>query len=146
MPTTDRDLYHEAIRTTLAQRAKDLSDAGAIAKATSDTWNQMAAQLVPVIGTHGVEALFKRSVHLTGATFPWLASSAKEMDDSASLPARVTMRLAGSEPDTAAQASYSLLVTFTELLATMIGHSLTKRLLAPVWTPPAPVAGQETTL
>jgi len=144
MPTADQDLCREAIRTTLERRAVDFSDAGEIAKATSDTWNQMAAQLEPVIGTHGVEALFKRSLHLTSATFPWLAPPDEDLGDT--LPARVAIRLAGCEADTAAQASYSLLVTFTELLATLIGHSLTKRLLAPAWIPPSPVAGQETTL
>lgn len=141
MPTTDRDLYREAIRTTLAQRAGDLSDAGAIAKATSDTWTQMAAQLEPVIGTNGVEALFKRSLHLTSATFPWLASPDGERN--ASLTARVAIRLDGCEADTAAQASHSLLVTFTELLGTLIGLSLTQRLLAPVWRPPSPESARQ---
>jgi hypothetical protein len=144
MPTTDRDLCREAIRTVLAQRAGGLSDAGRVAKATADTWNRMAAQLVPVLGTLGVEALFKRSVHLTSAAFPWMMPPGEEMDRS-SLPARVMKRLAGCEPDMAAQAGYSLLTTFTELLATLIGHSLTKRLLAPAWTSPSPAAEQETT-
>lgn len=144
MPTTDRDLYRAAIQKVLAQRAGDLSDARRIAKATSDTWNQMAAQLVPLVGTAGVEALFKRSLHLASATFPWMTPSGEGMG-SASLPARVMILLAACEPDTAAQASYSLLTTFTELLATLIGHSLTKRLLAPAWTSPSHVAAQETT-
>ena len=144
MPTTDRDLCREAIRTVLAQRAGGLSDAGRIARATSDTWSRMADQLVPVVGTLGVEALFKRSVQLTSAAFPWMTPPGEEADG-ASLPARVTTLLAGREPDTAAQAGYSLLTTFTELLATLIGHSLTKRLLAPAWTSPPSAAGQETT-
>ncbi|KAF5030556.1 hypothetical protein DSECCO2_636900 [anaerobic digester metagenome] len=144
MPTTDRELCHDAIRTALAQRAGDLSDAGRIARATSDTWNRMAAQLVPVIGTLGVEALFKRSVRLTGGACPWMTPLGEETDG-ASLPARVTTLLAGREPDTAAQAGYSLLTTFTEQLAILIGHSLTKRLLAPAWASTPPEAGQETT-
>jgi hypothetical protein len=128
----------------LAQRAGNLSDASRIAKATSDTWNLMAVQLVPVVGALGVEALFKRSLHLASSTFPWMKPSDEETG-SASLPARVMILLAGREPDTAVQASYSLLETFTELLATLIGHSLTKRLLAPAWISPSRAAEQETT-
>jgi hypothetical protein len=145
MPITDRELCREAIRTTLRQRAGDSPDALAIAKATSETWLLMSAQLTPVIGGNGVDAILKRSLHLTGIVFPWLSSSDEEMDND-SLPIRIGMRLAGREPVAAAQASSSLLITFTELLATLIGNPLTKRLLAPVWDAAPPVAEQEKTL
>ena len=38
----------------------------------------------------------------------------------------------------------ALMVTFTELLSTLIGDSLTKRLLNPVWALPSPTSAQET--
>ncbi len=145
MPITDRELCRETIRRTLRLRAKDSSDALAIAKATSEIWLLMSAQLTPVIGGNGVDAILKRSLYLTSAAFPWLASPDEQVDHE-SLPLRIGLRFAGHDPAVAEQASCSLLITFTELLATLIGNSLTKRLLASVWVAAPPVAEQEKTL
>jgi len=41
--------------------------------------------------------------------------------------------LAAQQTAAAAEAAGALLLTFAELLATLIGESLTERLLAPVW-------------
>jgi hypothetical protein len=102
----------------------------------------MSAQLTPVIGGNGVDAILNRSLHLTSAAFPWLASSDERMDHE-SLPVRISMRLAGRDTFAAAQASSSLLITFIELLATLIGNSLTRRLLAPIWDAEPEVVEQE---
>ena len=111
MPTTDSDLHREAIRRTLAHRAGDTPDASAVAEATLIIWHQMAARLAPVIGARGVDVLFSRSLHLTSNVFPWLAISGIN-GDSVALLASLKTRLAGSETDTAAEASYALLTTF----------------------------------
>lgn len=142
MPITDRGLCREAIRRTLRQRSGDSPDALAVARATSETWLLMSAQLAPVIGDNGVEAIFKRSLHLTSVVFPWLAIPDREMDID-SLPERIGALLAGREPVAATQASSSLMITFTELLATLIGNSLTKRLLDPVWVAAPPANEQD---
>lgn len=142
MPFTDRDLCREAIRRTLRQRAGDSPDALVIARATAEIWLQMSAQLTPVIGGNGVDAILKRSLYLTSAAFPWLASPDEQIDHE-SLPVRISMRLAGRDPVAAAQASSSLLITFTELLATLIGNSLTRRLLDPLWAAAPGVVEQE---
>lgn len=132
MPTTERDLCREAIRRTLRQRAGDSPDALAVARAASEVWVLMASRLIPVIGDNGVDAILDRSLRLTGVVFPWLADSGEEVGHAA-FPARIVELMAGREPMVASQASSSLLITFTELLATLIGNSLTRRLLAPVW-------------
>ena len=144
MPITDSDLCREAIRRTLRQRAGDSPDAIAIARASSEIWLQMSAQLTPVIGGNGVEAILQRSLYLTSAAFPWLASSDEHIGHE-SLPERISTCLAGCEPVVAAQASSSLLITFTELLATLIGNSLTMRLLGPVWAHAPGMVAQEKT-
>jgi hypothetical protein len=135
---------HEAIRRTLAQGAGEAPDASAIAEATLSTWQQVAARLAPVIGARGVDALFSRSLHVTSKTCPGLATAGND-GNSAALLAGLKARLAGQETAAAAEASQALLVNFTELLATLIGASLTERLLAPVWLPPPPESAQETT-
>jgi len=132
----------EAIRGTLAQGAGEAPDASAIAEATLNTWRQVMDRLAPVIGAGGVDALFSRSLHVTSKTFPWLAMAGNN-GSSAALLASLKVRLAGQETAAAAEASDVLLVNFTELLATLIGASLTERLLAPVWRPPSPESEQE---
>jgi hypothetical protein len=129
MAITDREHCREAIRRTLRQRAGDSADAIAIAKATSETWLLICAQLKPVIGGNGVDAILNRALYLTSAAFPWLEGSDEHVDHE-SLPLQISMRMAGRDPVTAAQASSSLLITFIELLATLIGNSLTRHLLA----------------
>lgn len=119
---------------TLAHRAGSAHDATAAAEATISTWRQMAGLCTPVIGARGVDVIFRRSMYLTGKTFPWLASG-EEQGGSAVLLASLKVSLAGRDADDAAAAGYTLLATFLELLATLIGESLTERLVSPVWAP-----------
>lgn len=142
MSTTNHDRHHAAIRGTLARSAGDSPDASAIAEATLNTWRRMADRLAPVIGVRGVDALFGRSLHVTSKTFPWLAMAGND-GSSAALLTGLKVRLAGQEPAAVAEASAVLLGNFTELLTTLIGASLTERLLAPVWLPSPPESEQE---
>jgi hypothetical protein len=142
MSTTNHDRHHAAIRGTLARSAGDSPDASAIAEATLNTWRRMADRLAPVIGVRGVDALFGRSLHVTSKTFPWLAMAENDGSNAALLTG-LKARLAGQEPAAAAEASDALLGNFTELLTTLIGASLTERLLAPVWLPSPPESEQE---
>ena len=143
MPVTDRDLCREAIRRTLLQSAGDAPDATAVAEAAIFTWHKVADRIVPVIGVGGSYVLFNRSLHLTCMAFPWL-TIVGDHRDSTVLLANLKERLAGRESAAATEASYTLLVTFTEMLTTLIGESLTARLLGPVWVSSSPAAEQET--
>jgi hypothetical protein len=131
-----------AIRRTLLLRVGEAGDTGTVAANTFATWQQVASQLVPVIGARGVDALFRRSLHLTSKAFPWLALAGNG-GNSASLLVSLKTRLADLETASATEASHALLVTFIESLETLIGESLTQRLLGPVWAPPANVSAEE---
>lgn len=144
MPTTDSKPLQNAIRRTLAHRAGDAPDANTVAEATFNTWQLMAARLTPVIGAHGVDVIFSRSLHLTSNAFPWLAISG-DKGDSAALQACLKACLASRETDTAAEASNAFLVTVVELLSALIGESLTERLLGPAWVPQVKPSEQEST-
>lgn len=135
-------MNHETIRRKLAQRAGGAADAKAVAGAAISTWQAASVRLAPVIGGQGVDVLFRRSLHLTGKNFPWLAVAGHEGSNTALL-ASLQARLAGCGAGLAIEASAALLVTFTGLLESLIGESLTERLLAPVWAPPLPVSEQE---
>jgi hypothetical protein len=134
--TPDGDPPHQAISAVIAARAT-INGAGAV-----DIWPQIAAQLVPVIGARGVDVLFHRALQQTSIAYPWL----KIAGDHRGLAALEGLRkcLASQEKTSAAKASHALLVTFIELLATLIGESLTARLLSPVWAPPLTAPEQET--
>ena len=133
MSTTSNDRSREAIHGTRVPGDGAAPDeASTIAEATLDTWQRVADRLAPVIGAGGVDALFSRSLHVTSKTFPWLAMAGND-GSSAALLTGLKARLADQEPAAAAEASDALLGNFTELLTTLIGASLTERLLAPVW-------------
>jgi hypothetical protein len=124
--------------------AGDARDASPVAEATLSIWQQVAARLALIIGGRGVDVLLRRALHLTNTAFPWLAI-AEDHRNSAALLASLKARLAGREPDVAMEASITLLVTFTDLLVTLIGESLTDSLLRPVWASRSPPSEQETT-
>ncbi|MGK2944647.1 MAG: hypothetical protein ACSLFC_07895 [Desulfuromonadales bacterium] len=140
--TTNRELWREAIRITLAHRAGDAPDASAVAEATASTWRQVAALLTPVIGARGVDVIFRRALSLTSKIFQWLALG-EAQGDSVALLVSLKAQLAGQETDVAAEAGCTLMVTFIELLTTLIGESLTERMVSPVWASPLPPSEQE---
>lgn len=133
MQTTDRDVLRDAIRRVLTD---DLGK-GPARSITVDVWRQISVQLAPVIGERGVEVLLGRALHVTSAAFPWSASARGHGSGAGSLGAFVA-RLEARDANATAEASQALLATFTELLASLIGASLSERLLAPVWTSSSP--------
>ncbi len=127
--TTDSELLREKIRGALIQGSRAPPDALGIARSTLRTWKQVIGRLTPVIGKRGVEVLFDRSLHLTNRAFPWLGGPIKH---GTSALETLQGRLEEQEVGVAIEASCAMLVTFTELLAGMIGSSLTTRMLMPV--------------
>lgn len=144
LATMERERRRETIRRTLAHHAGKNLDASAVAAATLSTWQEVATRLAPVIGAQGVDVLFRRALHLTHRSFPWLAITGGEVKDIAVLLASLKEHLAACEPAVAVAASDTLLVTFTELLTIIIGEPLTARLLDSVWVPTAPASQLET--
>jgi hypothetical protein len=136
MPTTNSHPLRETIRTTLGQRAGSHPDANATSEATAATWRLVETQLAPVIGARGLDVLFRRALHQATTAFPWLAVAVDRGGSDGPLPSLMAC-LATQHRATAAEAACALLLTFAELLAALIGESLTERLLAPVWARPS---------
>lgn len=143
---TESELRREAIRRTLAHHAGKKADATVIATVTLHTWSLIATRLAPVIGVRGVDVLFRRALHLTKSVFPSLMIVGGEEKESAALLAKIKSSLEECKPAVAAEASYTLLVTFTELLTPLIGESLVARLFDPVWVASSPASEQEPSL
>ena len=119
----------------LALRVGADADAAQVADAIGVIWEQIDDALTPIIGAQGVVALYTRTVRLTCAIHPWVAGGLKgiplELD-----PNALKSVLARHGAAEAAAAGSVFLQTFHDLLASLVGPSLTERLLRSVWTNP----------
>ncbi len=113
-----------------------------IAALVTSTWQAIEAALWPILGKAGVTALFQRSLVLAAQTHPCMPSDTTSNGDIQHLHAV----LARQPADVAADAGAALLQSFHDLLATLVGPSLTGRLLGSVWdTLSSSSTGQEAT-
>jgi hypothetical protein len=119
------------IAAPLAHRVAQDADAAQIAEAAVSIWQEIDAALTPIIGQRGVAALYRRSLYITGATHPWLAGTHEGVPTAMDLAA-LKSALA-QQNSAAAVGGGALLQTFHELLASLVGPSLTERLLRSVW-------------
>lgn len=121
---TEMSLRHQIIDGVMAQRTE--------ADAAIDLWEQMATQLIALVGEGGFNSLYARSVFLTRLTFPWLAAGA--LPPQADQPfAGLKTSLEGHTPAQAGEANRLLLITFTDILASLIGEQLTNNILRMAW-------------
>ena len=88
--------------------------------------------LAPIVGQRGMAALYKRSVHLSRQIHPWLSIAAEGADASMDIEALAAALATRTSVDAAAVGT-ELLASLRGLLSTLIGESLTERLLRPVW-------------
>lgn len=119
---------------SLAHRVGPDADTARIAEAIVATLQDMNAALTPIIGQQGVVALYRRSLHLCAATHPRLAGTFSSVQAALDLIALKSVLVEQNEVD-ALFFGEVLLTTFYELLTTLIGPSLTARLLRGVWEP-----------
>ena len=124
-----------------ATDAEALADAAQIANAMVSIWLEIEASLAPVIGRRGMAALYQRCLCLTVASHPWLPVPA-EVPLTLDLPA-LQASVARQASAEALRGGSTLLHTFCELLGSLIGTSLARRLLGPLWESPADDAPRE---
>jgi hypothetical protein len=120
---------------SLAHRIGANADIAAIARAIVSTLQGMDAALTPIIGHQGGAALYRRSLQLCTSRDPRLAGIYDRAQVTFDLNALKQVLLEQSEAD-ALLFGEVMLTTFYELLTTLIGPSLTARLLRDVWEPP----------
>ena len=120
-----------------AQLATNGVDAARIAAQAAATWRTVEAALSPIIGVGGVSALYRRSLHLLRGDYPWLAEIHRPVSSPHDYAADLQSALAQRPAEAAAAANVALLQTFHNLLITLVGSSLTERLLGSVWEGPS---------
>jgi hypothetical protein len=112
------------------------ADAGQIASAVLTIWEEIDDALTPIFGPQGLVALYRRTVHLAAVRHPWLAGRDEGVltDTDPAVLKSVLSRRSSAE---AAAGGNEFLNTFHEVLASLIGPSLTARLLRSVWDNPS---------
>ena len=123
------------IKTALAFRVGKGAGSAAVAKAVLSMQGEIDTALYPIIGQRGVAALRVRSVHLAGKTHPWLVQARD--GTLADVDRQALESILAQQPAAeAASGGAALLQTFCDLLVSLIGSSLTERLLHHVWADP----------
>lgn len=122
------------ILASLTHRVGPNADIATTAQAITSILQNMDTALTPIIGQQGVAALYRRSLHLCAANHPRLAGTYDSVQASLDLTALKSVLVEQSEADALFYGEV-LLTTFYELLTTLIGPSLTARLLRGVWEP-----------
>jgi hypothetical protein len=111
--------------------ADDDTKAARSAEAIVTRWQALCAALTPVIGERGTAAIFKRSIGLAGAAYPWMVVTQNGIDSKID-PAQLKSLLIQHTPADIAAMGVALEHALRELLASLIGSSLTARLLRSV--------------
>lgn len=125
METSDT-LRHQMVRDLMTQHAEKVVDA------EIELWEQIAIQIISIVGEGGFNSLYARSAFLTRATFPWLETGLTS-PQAAQRFAGLKLSLDGQTPAQASAANRLLLITFTDILASLIGEQLTNRILRTAW-------------
>lgn len=119
------------IEIELARRFEGSIDTDLIASELVAIWRGIDAVLYPIIGQRGVAALYQRSLHLTSRSYPWLASSHEANHTSIDFMHLKALLERQQCADLIAGGA-ALFKTFHELLVSLVGPSLTERLLRSV--------------
>ena len=119
---------------SLAHRVGPTADIASIAEAIISILQDMDAALTPIIGQQGVMALSRRSLLLSASTHARLAGTYERVQVTPDLIGLKAVLLEQSEAD-ALFFGEVLLTTFYTLLTSLIGRSLTARLLRNVCKP-----------
>jgi hypothetical protein len=131
MTTHDR-LRQQIISRVAGQESEEL------ATRAMQWWAAIARELIPLIGHDGFNFLYRRSLSLTQDCYPWLAPQALDPTFT-SLGASLAAR---SSVD-AFEAGVALLLVFGELLAGLIGESLTFSIINAAWGDNALYSGEK---
>ncbi len=135
--------FTEHTHARLTQLAADGADVPQIAGSAVAVWQELDATLSPIIGRRGVAALFKRSLLLTVPAHTSLVAAHWQVEtagDFESLGASLKQQSVAN----AIATNGALLQQFVDLLVSLIGESLTQRLLQSILdNPPRHGAVQE---
>ena len=115
-------LRQQIVKRRMAQPTEEVADAAI------NLWEQMATQIIFIVGEGGFNSIYARSVFLTQSTFPWLAADSLSPQTDHRF-AELKISLEGQTPEQINAGNSLLLITFTDILASLIGEQLTSLIL-----------------
>ena len=122
----------ELLRQQLIKRRMALPSEEEVVVIAIDLWEKIATQIIAIVGEGGFNSLYLRSVFLTQSTFPWLSAvSLSPQTDQRFTDLKISLE--GQTPEQASAANSLLLITFTDILVSLIGEQFTIRLLRSAW-------------
>jgi hypothetical protein len=117
---------HKIIVGLTAQHTEKVADTAIV------LWEQMATKIISIVGEGGFNSLYARSLFLTVSHHPWLESGALSPQTGQRF-SELKKCLAGQTPAQVVAGTTLLLITFTDILASLIGEQLTVRILQSAW-------------
>lgn len=123
-------------RQEIIQNRASLLDTESVADTAVLLWALMAGKIVAIVGESGFNSLYARSIFLAQPTFPWLAAGTRALPTPPPGDHRfadLKTKLEGQTAADARAANHLLLITFTDILASLIGEELTASILRSAW-------------
>ena len=132
--TSPESILRQRLGRVITRRVGSSTGASAVAEAARLTHDDLTAVLAPLISSAGVKALWGRSFDLAQREYPARERRVDSDTSPADEPfARMSLWLERQDPSEATGAAAAMFATFAELLATLIGKSLTTRYLEKAW-------------
>ena len=125
----------QRIAAILANRVPNGAGADAVARCVVSLCTDIGAALAPIVGSRGVAVLYKRSLFLTSREHPALSGMHENVQSTMDLSPLAAALASLSEAEANAVGA-ALLQSFYELLGSLVGLSLTERLLGALWDHP----------
>ena len=129
------DVGSRGQQAALLRHAAQGAEISRIAESAAALWQEVDRALSPIIGALGVNAIYRRSVNVIRAHYPWLHGAYEEATDGEPF-AVLKSAFKQQSPMMAATANGALLQAFYNVLEQLIGGSLTTRLLEPALNKP----------
>ena len=125
-------LRHQTIKSLLKQHTEKGEDA------VYNLWESLTTQIISIVGEGGFDSLYARTLFLNQTTCSRLAVNAEPLKNNNRF-ADLKMSFEGQTPEQVSQANSLLLITLTDILASLIGEPLTTRILQLAWVNDMPL-------
>ncbi len=123
---TSSPLRHQIIEGLMEPHAEQVVDAAIL------QWEKLAVQIISIIGESGFDALYTRSIFFAQSKFPWLAVASRPLQSDDRF-AGLRTSFEGQAPSHVREVNSLLLITFTDILSSLIGEQLTTRIVRSAW-------------
>jgi hypothetical protein len=120
------NLRHRLIKNICSIDGEDVTDKAII------VWEQMAFKIISIVGENGFKSLYARSVQLNITKFSWLSSYNPKSESNNQFNG-LKLCFKRQAPSQILAVNFELLITLTDILASLIGEPITTKILCMAW-------------